>query len=181
MIDAKVRDPVSCIPSWLRRHAAPQTQSRDESMPTGLRDTPAPTDAAARGPGLSSSADYGRGGPSAQTSTGHGRRTSCSAARTGTGSGRRPSGLSRWLPGSRHVRDQHSGLVNAELRVLDTPAESHTLREGPTAVDPHVGRVEHRFGGWVAPIRFIQTTSVGASIDCLISMVGAQGLEPWTR
>jgi hypothetical protein len=84
-------------------------------------------------------------------------------------------------PGLATFGDQHSDVVNAEPRVLDTPAESHTLREGPTAVDPHVGRVEHRFGGWVAPIRFIQTTSVGASIDCLISMVGAQGLEPWTR
>jgi hypothetical protein len=44
----EIRDPVSCIPSWLRRHAALQTQSRDESIPAGLRDTPAPTDAAAR-------------------------------------------------------------------------------------------------------------------------------------
>ena len=78
-------------------------------------------------------------------------------------------------------RNEYPGVVKAELWRIDTPAESHTLREGPTAVDPHVGRVEHRFGGWVAPIRFIQTTSVGASIDCLISMVGAQGLEPWTR
>jgi hypothetical protein len=172
-MDATVRDPVSCIPSWLRRHVASQTHfatRRHGRVPqhVGLD-------------GLSSSAHTVGAGlqrrhPPVMAVVHRVRLLEPELDQV--------DAVLRFLggyPGLATFGDQHSDVVNAEPRVLDTPAESHTLREGPTAVDPHVGRVEHRFGGWVAPIRFIQTTSVGASIDCLISMVGAQGLEPWTR
>jgi hypothetical protein len=107
---------------------------------------------------------YARSGASAQTSTSHGRRTLRSAVRVGTGSRR---ALLRFLgdyAGPVAFWDQHPGVVDAELRVIDTPAdlmvrledvdrapdwkaerlpvETRALREpGKAAVDPHVGRV----------------------------------------
>jgi hypothetical protein len=108
---------------------------------------------------------YGRSGPSAQASTGHGRRTSCSAARTGTGS--RPPALPRWLSGSRHVRGPAPSCGERGTAGFGHSRRIPYLTRGSTAVDPHVGRVEHGFGGWVAPIRSIQTTSCGASIQLM--------------